>query len=567
MERLTEDHRSCDEVETRAALIASEKRARALFEGIEDSVFVHDLDGKILDANPAASRRLGYTREEFLKLNTRDIDAPEFAQGFEDRLHSQLSCGHLHCEGRHRTKDGRVFPVDINTSTIQLEDRRVVVAVIRDITERKALEQARIAFAEAREAHARDMEEQSAALAQSEERYRKLTEGLLDAVVVADPDSTVTLYNPAAERAFGFEPAEVLGRPLAVLLPVADRGDSAPDLEGALRTNAPEVVGRTFELLGRRKNGEVFPLEISLSSVETAEGLQFVGSIRDQTERQRMRDLVTQSDRLASIGLLSAGVAHEINNPLAFIANNLAVLERDLSGVLEIVAAYEEADGALETAAPEALRKVREAREELDWDYVRTNLGRMLGRTREGVSRVASIVQTLRGLARTAPPKLEPASLGSILAGALELIQGRARRLGIALTVPSGPEAEEKILCVPTQISQVLLNLIVNAVQAIEAKGPVEGDRIDLTIRRSGGFRAVEIRDTGGGIDPEAVPRLFDPFFTTKPVGEGTGLGLSISHGIIQGHGGRIEVENRPGQGATFRVLLPDRRPSGASGA
>src|SRR3954467_13623047 len=108
----------CDEVmeaaeASRAALEASERRARALFEGIEDSVFVHDMDGNILDANPAASRRLGYTREEFLKLTTRDIDDPEFAAGYEARLGEQLAKGRLHCEGRHRTKDGRLIPVDI----------------------------------------------------------------------------------------------------------------------------------------------------------------------------------------------------------------------------------------------------------------------------------------------------------------------------------------------------------------------------------------------------------------------------------------------------------------------
>ena len=126
----------------RAALVASERRARALFEGIEDSVFVHDMDGRILDANPAASRRLGYTREEFLKLTTQQIDDPTFGEGYEGRLAEQIRCGSLQCEGRHRTKDGRVIPVDINTSTIVLEDRPVVLAVIRDITERKALEEA-----------------------------------------------------------------------------------------------------------------------------------------------------------------------------------------------------------------------------------------------------------------------------------------------------------------------------------------------------------------------------------------------------------------------------------------
>src|SRR5262249_10133562 len=151
-----------------AAMVASERRARALFEGIEDAVFVHDLQGHILDANPAASRRLGYTREEFLKLTTRDIDDPEFAAGYEARLEEHLRRGSMSFEGRHRTKDGRIVPVDINTSTIQLEDQTAILAVMRDITERKALEETRRRFSEAQMRNAEEMAEKNLALSQSE---------------------------------------------------------------------------------------------------------------------------------------------------------------------------------------------------------------------------------------------------------------------------------------------------------------------------------------------------------------------------------------------------------------
>ncbi len=137
-------------------------------------------------------------------------------------------------------------------------------------------------------------------------------------------------------------------------------------------------MGKTVELRGVRKNGDEFPLELSLNAVELAGELQFIGSIRDQTERQRMRAMLAQSEKLASIGLLSAGVAHEINNPLAYVANNLAVLERDMKGVLEIMALYEAAHEPLRAAAPGMLREVEEKIEDLDWDYVRDNLQRML---------------------------------------------------------------------------------------------------------------------------------------------------------------------------------------------
>jgi two-component system NtrC family sensor kinase len=542
--------------QTEAALVASERRARALFAGIEDIVFVHDLEGRILDANPAACRRLGYARDEFLTLRTKDLDDPEFAAGYPLRLKAQLEKRHVTFEGRHRTKMGVLIPVDISTSLIQFEDQLAVLAVCRDITERKALEETRRQFAEAEEEarrqfaeaesrNAREIEAKNRDLSRSEARYRQLTEGAHDAIVVADSEGRITLFNPAAERTFGYPAAEAIGRPLTDLMPMAVRDD---------RGVAP-LVGRTVELTGRRKDGEEFPLELSLGELEWEGEVQYIGSIRDQAERQRMRAMLVQSEKLASIGLLSAGVAHEINNPLAYVGNNLAVLERDFKGVLAMMECYEKAHPKLEEVAPEQLRKIEELSEDLDWPYVRANLERMLNRTRDGVQRVANIVQNLRGLARTSPPKLEAVLIPELIAPALEMIQGRIRRRGVE--VVQDHQNPRRVMCVAPQISQVMLNLLVNAIQAVETSGRDEGGRIEIKTRPVGDYYAIEIADDGCGIEPEAIPKLFDPFFTTKPVGEGTGLGLSISHGIVTGHGGKIEVESTPGVGTRFRVLLP----------
>ena len=573
--RLRRDHRGSifglrrtvrDVTEKRAAeaaLVASERRARALFEGIEDAVIVHDADGRLLDANPAACRRLGYTRAELLRLSTAEIDAEETAAGYPGRLEQQLRLGSLSFEGRHRAKDGRVIPVDVNTSTILYDGRRAVLAVMRDISERKALEEARRRLDKAQLENARELEAKHRELARSEARYRQLTEGCLDAVVVADARGRIVLFNPAAERTFGYAAAEVLDEPISALMPPEFQGPHHEGFDRYLRTRDPRVVGRTVELRGRRKDGSDFPLELSLNAVDVAGELQFIGSIRDQAERQRMRAMLVQSEKLASIGLLSAGVAHEINNPLAYIANNLAVLERDLKGVLAMIAAYESARDRLAAAAPEALAAVDAAAEELDWGYVRENLGRMIGRTREGVQRVANIVHNLRGLARTAPARMEEVAVADLLGSALELLQGRLRRGGIELAVDI-PEGLPKLRCVASQIGQVLLNLLVNAVQAIEEADRPEGNRLRVGASEDGEFHAIEVEDNGRGIDPEHLPRLFDPFFTTKPVGEGTGLGLSISHGIVTGHGGRIDVQSRPGHGTCFRILLPCGHPAAA---
>ncbi len=540
-----------------AALVASERRARALFEGIEDVVFVHDLEGRILDANPAACRRLGYNRREFLALRTSDVDDPDFAAGFADRLGRQREHRHVAFEGRHRTKDGSVIPVDISTSMIQLEDQVAVLAVCRDITERKALEETRLRFAEAEADNAHAIEAKNRDLSESEARYRRLTEGSHDAVVVADGEERITLFNPAAERTFGYPAGEVLGRPLSDLIPKALR---APSGRPASRDAESRVVGHTVELTGRRKDGEEFPLELSLSTVESDGEIQYIGAIRDQTERQRMRAMLVQSEKLASIGLLSAGVAHEINNPLAYVGNNLAVLERDFKGVLAMMDCYEASHDRLAEADPDRLRQILELSDDLDWPYVRSNLERMLSRTREGVQRVANIVQSLRSLARTAPATMEPVLIPDLIAPALEMVTGRVRRGGIE--VVQSHESPCRVSCLPSQIGQVVLNLLVNAIQAIESTGRESGGRIEVATRPEGDYYAIEIADNGSGIDPESLPRLFDPFFTTKPVGEGTGLGLSISHGIVTGHGGKIEVDSGPGRGTRFRVLLPLNPPA-----
>jgi PAS domain S-box-containing protein len=579
---------------TEAALVEAERRARALFDGIHDAVFVHDQQGRILDANAAACRQLGYTREELLGMNTSQIDAPEFASGFQERLERQLREGRLICEGLHRTKSGRLIPVEVTTSTIRYDSQVAVLAILRDITERKALERTRREFAAAQMKNAEEMESKNRALSESEARYRRLAEASLDAIVVADEDGRITLFNPAAERVFGYESREVLDRPLEELIPGIFRGQapaearvgSLPsvetrdsggepepiprtvvsldqpgptgDRESAPKVHSPQVspiVGKTVELTGRKRDGTEFPLELSLNAVEMDGVPQYLGSIRDQTERQRLRAMLAHTDKLASIGLLSAGVAHEINNPLAYVLNNLVVLQRDVKGLLDLVKAYESLRGLLESSLADSIRRIDELTDEIDWPYIRENLDQIIERTRTGVKRVANIVEKMRGLARTSPPQWESVSLPDLVESALEMMRGRLKHQRVDVTVQIHDVT--RIECVPDQLGQVILNLLINALQAIESTGRQEGGRIEVDARRVGPWVAISVSDNGSGIEPEHRERLFDPFFTTKPVGEGTGLGLAISHGIITGHGGRIEVESRPGEGSCFRILLP----------
>lgn len=542
-------------VQAEEALVASERRVRAIFEGIHDAVFVHDDAGRILDANPAASALLGYGPEELIGMDVGRLDDAASAHGFRDRLDRALKDGQLACEAAFRTKSGASIPVEVTTSTVDFDGQIAVLAILRDVTERIALERTRRRFAEVQMRSAQALEAKNRELSQSEERYRRLTEGSLDAIVVTDGAARILLFNPAAEAVFGYESRQVLGEPLGLLIPT-----TTPSPEGARPDPGPEfdlasILNKTVELSGRRRDGTAFPIEISLSSVEAEGRIEYVASIRDQTERQRMRAMLAHTDKLASIGLLSAGVAHEINNPLSYVGNNLAVLRRDVKGLLEMLIEGQRACSEVKGLRPAEFERVEAIAEEIDWPYIRENLEPMIDRTLEGVRRVANIVQKMRGLARTSRPKWERASLAELVDSALEMTRGRLRRDRIEVVVETG--GVDCIDCVPSDISQVLLNLVINAVQAVEAAGRGEGGRIEIGSKDLGSWVEISVADNGEGIATEDLGRLFDPFFTTKPVGEGTGLGLAISHGIIAGHGGRIEVETVPGEGCRFRILLP----------
>jgi PAS domain S-box-containing protein len=398
------------------------------------------------------------------------------------------------------------------------------------------------------------------ALADSERRYRQLTEATLDGIIVADYQGLITLFNPAAEKLFGYEANEILGKPITILMPNEYHDRHQKGMQRFLETRLARVIGKPVEMEGLRHDGSHFPLELVLTVIEPAANsdptqVQFLGAIRDLTERNRMRSVLVQNEKLASIGLLSAGVAHEINNPLAFVGNNLAVLERDLTGVMAILSLYQKVQTQLAAVAPETSGQIAQITADIDLPYIQENLARLIARSRDGVERVARIVQSLRGLARTDKPRRQVASLPDLIEATLEMLRNRMRKGNIQ--VETRYDTDPSLMCVPTQLSQVFLNLLVNAVQAIESLHRTEDNWIKVNVRRLEEEMLIQVADNGCGMDEDTKARIFDPFFTTKDVGEGTGLGLSITHNIITGHGGRIEVNSTVGQGTVFRLLLP----------
>lgn len=269
---------------------------------------------------------------------------------------------------------------------------------------------------------------------------------------------------------------------------------------------------------------------------------------RRQQEVQDIHLQLLQSEKLAAIGQLTAGIAHEINNPIGFISSNLNTLLSHIDVLFEVINSYENCIENNPQFA-ETIQPLLELKAQKDFSYICADIPNILQESQDGLNRVKGIVQDLKSFSHTDENTWETADLHKILDSILNIIWNE---LKYHCTVSKDYADLPMIRCLPGQIGQVFMNLLINAAQAIKTKG-------DVSI--STGFDNhevwVRISDTGEGIKPENLNRLFDPFFTTKPVGKGTGLGLAISLNIIKKHGGRIEVNSEVGKGTSFRVFLP----------
>jgi len=269
----------------------------------------------------------------------------------------------------------------------------------------------------------------------------------------------------------------------------------------------------------------------------------------DQLEEAQNQLL--QSEKLASIGQLAAGVAHEINNPVGFVNSNFGALERYVDSLFSLIDAYGSVEHAAEAPA---------IRQRIDYEFLKEDIAALFKESRDGLERVKRIVQDLRDFSRV-DSSLEwqqtnlHTCLDTTLSVATNEIKHKADVVKLYGDIP-------EIQCLPSQLNQVFLNLMVNAAQAIAQHGT-----LTLATGAEADWVWVAISDTGSGIAPEHQKRIFDPFFTTKPVGKGTGLGLSVSYNIVAKHNGRIEVESELGKGTTFRIWLPVRQTLAADGS
>jgi two-component system, NtrC family, sensor kinase len=356
-------------------------------------------------------------------------------------------------------------------------------------------------------------------LEENEARFQTLIERSPDAIFI-HWEGNVVFSNAAAATLLGYERAMALqGQRIEELVLPEERSI----LTGPTEESAPREV-HWLHRSGRQVLGEVVTFTLLFERREVR-----VSIVRDITERKQMQAKLHSADRMASLGTLAAGVAHEINNPLSFMLSNVRFVRDELKDLSEMV----------DMRTRERMREVQEALDE----------------TLSGGDRVSDIVRDLKTFSRGDEGKRGTVALHAVLDLCANIARNQLKHRAILVKdygeLPPIPASESRL-------AQLFLNLIVNAAQAIPEGGNINANEVRITTRRVEGGVTVAISDTGVGIPPENLHRLFDPFFTTKPVGVGTGLGLSICHGIVTGLGGRITVESEPGQGSTFRVFLPE---------
>ncbi len=496
-----------------------------LLDQAADAFFVFDDDARILDVNRRACEMLGFTREELLARNVADLIPAE------DLLATPLCMPELRAgkavliQRRMRAKDGSALNVELSARRL---DEGHFLGIVRDVTARSRTEEA---------------------LRRSEASFRTMIELLPDGVVV-HRDGRILYVNPEGVRRLGYTASEELvGRSVADITHPDDRAEVASRLARIAATGEPLELreDRFLKRDGSTVTAEVVALQMTFDGAPAIVALS-----RDVTEQKQLQAQLAQADRLASMGLIAAGVAHEINNPLTYILLNLERIVRELPDIRgALVRVQSELTASL--GEPAAAAILERAGVEVATQQARI-LADRASEAADGARRVAKIAGDLKVFARADSDERAPVSVNALMNKAIDIA---ANELRFRATIRRSYGDVPRVMANAGRLTQVFLNLVVNAAHAIEEGAPRE-NTVEITTRRREGEVWIEVADTGRGIPREHLARLFEPFFTTKAAGLGSGLGLSICANIVRAHGGRIAVASDPGRGSRFTVCLPE---------
>ena len=483
---------------------------RAVIEAALDAIIVIDREGTIRSVNQATEPIFGYSAAELAGQTVRTLMLEPYAGEPDSYLGHYLRTGEktLIGVGRDvcgRRKDGSVFPMDLAVGEAEVEGETIFVGIVRDISERQAAELAQ---------------------RESELRLRSMLDIVPDGIIMIDERGMVQSFSPAAERLFGYASGEVVGRNVSMLMPSPYKQAHDAYLARYLKTGERHIIGIGRVVVGLRKSGETFPMELHVGEFAFAGGRFFTGFVRDLTEQQaakrRIQDLQAEllhASRLSVMGQMASTMAHELNQPLTAVVN------------------YLEAARHLLESGPETAERV----------------GGLMGRAVGQAERAGEVIRKLRQFVGKGETERRAESLNKLVEEALALALVGARQSGVRVSLDLD-HALPPLLVDSVQIQQVVLNLVRNAVEAMD-----EVDRRELAITtralKGEGMAEVRVIDTGPGIAPELADRLFQPFTTTKKTG--MGLGLSICRDIVEAHRGRLSAAANPAGGAVFRLTLP----------
>jgi PAS domain S-box-containing protein len=536
--------------------------AEALFEEAGDALFLFDPDSdEILAVNPMALRLSGFSKQE---LGRKPVT---WLYRFDGRSSSTLLRRASQQSGVFHNQDGFELrtsadniwvPVNLTITRLHVQPKTLALITARDVREQ-------------RDAHDR--------VKRVEAELRSVLTSVSDCLWSAEADAvgrwSYRYVSPVIEKITGHAPDFFSGGAKhwwTVVVP-EDRPRCQRAVACWRRGQPSQEEFRVLRPDGSSRWVRDSVLASIGSTTKQGTGVRLDGVLTDITEHKQAEEILKQtiasergahqklkeaqsqlveSEKLAALGQLVAGIAHEINNPLAFISNNTVVLQRDLGAVRKVLGMYGAGNALLAQHAPELHQQLQSFCAEIDLDYTLGSIDGLLSRSREGLHRIQQIVKGLREFARLDESDLKETDINAGIESTINILRGEVKRKDLSLQLELAPLPE--VVCYSARINQVVMNLVANAIYAC-----AEAGQVTVRTHTETDGVAIHVIDNGCGIDPSVMPRIFDPFFTTKPVGQGTGLGLSISHQIVEDHGGSIAVESTVGQGAHFTVRLPLR--------
>jgi len=556
--------------------ISTTRGLNTILNGIVDAIVTITEQGKIRTVNLAAQRIFGYPKHEMIGENVKILMPDSFAIKHDQYLNNYLETGEgkatatgLEVTGRH--KNGTEFPLFLRVSESFSDGEVFLIGIIHDLTEQKHHE---IQIAEYQVSLEQKIEERTrklsmeiserclaeAALVKSRQRLEAISKSLFEGILVVDLAGIVTFSNPSAEKLLGIAIGSAIGVPIDDLFQLQDRDELISFAASPFSKIARESGSfRDDDARFVTAAGSVLDVAYACSSFSDKDDQNgAIISFRDTEELKRAQQETLQSSKLASVGHLAAGIAHEINTPTQYIGDNLRFLKESVEDLFGILKSCRDLVGAVretETFGEQA-GKIEAAMEQVDLDYLFEEIPVAASQSLSGVEQVSRIVLAMKDFSHPGSREKTYVDINKAIESTLTVCRNEWKHVAELETVfdPILPPVN----CMGGEINQVFLNLIVNAAHAIkDAKGDVMGN-LTISTRLDGDRAEIRIGDDGGGIPKSVQDKIFDPFFTTKEVGKGTGQGLSVCRDIITDkHGGSIVFDTVEGDGTVFIIRLP----------